>query len=289
MDAARDLIAAMVDARGVADVCSRAAQALASDPFDVPFALIYLLDDEHQQAHLSASVGMGDDLPLAPTLVKLEDEATQSSQRKLSASITQRYARALAKVARTGQPEALVDLPSWPDKSAPHASALPHRAVVLPVIELSQSEPSALLIVGVNSYRALDDEYERFYVLLTNHLASALASAHAYEEERERAESLATLDRAKTVFFSNISHEFRTPLTLMLSPLEDLLTRGLDSSAEQRQDLEMAHRNGLRLLKLVNTLLDFARIEAGRIQASYVSTDLAAFTSDLASSFRSLI
>lgn len=289
MDAARDLIAAMVDARGVADVCSNAARALASDPSDVPFALIYLIDDKNLQANLAASVGMGDDLPLAPTQVEYGNTTKVSPRLASSVSITDRYAQALATVARTGQSETLSDLPSWPDKSTSHALALPHRAVVLPVTELGHSSPSALMIVGVNSYRALDDSYEQFYVLLTNHLASALASAHAYEQERQRAESLATLDRAKTVFFSNISHEFRTPLTLLLSPLEDLLSRETELSAEQRHELEMAHRNSLRLLKLVNTLLDFARIEAGRIQASFVPTDLAAFTSDLASSFRSLI
>ncbi|MFN6525894.1 ATP-binding protein [Nostoc sp. ChiSLP03a] len=103
-------------------------------------------------------------------------------------------------------------------------------------------------------------------------------------------EALSELDRAKTVFFSNISHEFRTPLTLMLSPLEDLL---LDTQTplvpQQRDRLELVQRNGLRLLKLVNTLLDFSRLEAGRMQAAYQPIDLAAFTTELASMFGSLM
>ena len=97
---------------------------------------------------------------------------------------------------------------------------------------------------------------------------------------------MAELDRAKTAFFSNVSHEFRTPLTLMLGPLEAALADGR-IPPEQRKHLELAQRNAERLRKLVNSLLDFSRIEAGRVQASYESTDLAALTRDLASTFRS--
>lgn len=108
------------------------------------------------------------------------------------------------------------------------------------------------------------------------------------EQERQRAETLAELDRAKTNFFSNVSHEFRTPLTLLLAPLQDALSdRTLPPIHRER--LELAHRNSLRLLKLVNTLLDFSRIEAGRMEAVYEPTDLSTFTAELASVFRSAI
>jgi PAS domain S-box-containing protein len=111
-------------------------------------------------------------------------------------------------------------------------------------------------------------------------------------QEREIArqrEELAKLDELKTQFFANISHEFRTPLTLMMGPLEDALAQPEGLSTSTRMQLELAHRNSLRLLKLVNTLLDFSRIEAGRIQASYEPTDLALLTAELASVFRSAV
>ncbi|MDZ7967369.1 MAG: ATP-binding protein [Nostoc sp. DedSLP03] len=112
----------------------------------------------------------------------------------------------------------------------------------------------------------------------------------AREQERQRAESLAELDRAKTLFFSNVSHEFRTPLTLLLAPLSDALSDSANPlPQEQQKRLEIAHRNSLRLLKLVNTLLDFSRIEAGRMEAVYKPTDLALYTTELASVFRSAI
>ncbi|HEY3592698.1 MAG TPA: ATP-binding protein, partial [Polyangiaceae bacterium] len=126
--------------------------------------------------------------------------------------------------------------------------------------------------------------------MLSAGITSAVATARAYDEERRRAEALAEIDRAKTAFFSNVSHEFRTPLTLILGPLEDELNELSDPlSAARREQLATAHRNALRLLRLVNTLLDFSRIEAGRMQATYQPTDLAVASSELASAFRSAV
>ncbi|WP_442938595.1 GAF domain-containing protein [Nostoc sp.] len=112
----------------------------------------------------------------------------------------------------------------------------------------------------------------------------------AREEERQRAESLAELDRAKTLFFSNVSHEFRTPLTLILAPVQNVLSDSVNPlTSLQREQLKLVHRNSLRLLKLVNTLLDFSRIEADRLKANYEPTDLSTYTAELASVFRSAI
>jgi len=143
------------------------------------------------------------------------------------------------------------------------------------------------LIVGLNPRRPFDDHYRAFVELVADQLGMALANARAYEAERKRAEALAEIDRAKTAFFSNVSHEFRTPLTLLLGPVQDALAapeRSLDAEA-----LATVNRNALRLLKLVNTLLDFARLEAGRADASFEPTDLTAFTTDLAGAFRSAV
>jgi PAS domain S-box-containing protein len=112
--------------------------------------------------------------------------------------------------------------------------------------------------------------------------------AHEREIARQR-EELAKLDTLKTQFFANISHEFRTPLTLMLGPLEDTLANSHGIiPMRAAASLTTAHRNALRLLKLVNTMLDFSRIEAGRVQASYEATDLGTLTAELASNFESL-
>jgi signal transduction histidine kinase len=134
----------------------------------------------------------------------------------------------------------------------------------------------------------LDDAYRTFFALAAEHIAAAIANAREFEEERRRAETLAELDRAKTRFFSNVSHEFRTPLTLMLGPLEELLADG-ELAPAHRDTLTVTHRNALRLRKLVNTLLDFSRIEAGRVGAAYEPVDFAEYTAELASVFRAAI
>ncbi|GCC47358.1 hypothetical protein chiPu_0031707, partial [Chiloscyllium punctatum] len=165
----------------------------------------------------------------------------------------------------------------------------PQQAVVLPVLAAGDAV-AGVLIAGLNPFRLFDERYTSFLGLVSTQIAAVISNAQAYEEERRRAEALAEIDRAKTTFFSNVSHEFRTPLTLMLSPLEELLSGGEGHLLPAQRSLaEIAHRNGQRLLKLVNTLLDFARIEAGRATASFEPVDLAALTSDLASNFRSAV
>jgi PAS domain S-box-containing protein len=145
---------------------------------------------------------------------------------------------------------------------------------------VAKREGAILLVAGVNARKRLDADYESFFELVAQQISGTVASARMYE-------SLAELDRQKTQFFSNISHEFRTPLTLMLGPLEEVLTlaEGLPEAASDQ--IAVAHRNALRLQKMVNTLLEFSRIEAGRIQASYEPTELGELTAGLASTFRS--
>ena len=164
----------------------------------------------------------------------------------------------------------------------------PWRALLLPITSPAQGTSAGVLIAGLNPYRPLDVSYAGFLSLVAGQIAASIANVRAYEAEKKRAEALAEIDRAKTAFFSNVSHEFRTPLTLMLGPLQDLLARSQTHlTPTAKEQLELANRNGARLLRLVNTLLDFSRIEAGRVQAVYQATDLASFTSELASVFRS--
>jgi signal transduction histidine kinase len=155
----------------------------------------------------------------------------------------------------------------------------------MPIAPSGENGLAGVLVVGLNPLRQYEGTYQRFLELVAGEISAAIANGQAYEAERRRAEELAELDRAKTAFFSNVSHEFRTPLTLLLGPLEDELRENPRAS----ERLEVAHRNSLRLLKLVNTLLDFSRIEAGRIDAAYEPTELGAFTAELASVFRSAI
>src|SRR6185503_16060290 len=176
-----------------------------------------------------------------------------------------------------------------PDAEQRLAAASPDLVKILSIPSSSASRPGRL-IVGINPRRPYDDHFRSFLELVADQLGTALANARAYEEERQRAEALAALDCAKTAFFSNVSHEFRTPLTLMLGPIESLLanTNG-PLNAAQRGEAEILKRNAGRLLKLVNALLDFSRIEAGRTQATYAPTDVCTLTRELAGTFQSAV
>jgi PAS domain S-box-containing protein len=180
----------------------------------------------------------------------------------------------------------LADLGRIPGRPRDVLPNPPGQALISPIKGAEGGEAIGYLVAGLNPHRLFDAAYQGFIELLTAQVAAAIARADEYERARLRADALAEIDRAKTAFFSNVSHEFRTPLTLMLGPLEDALAAAEPVAAGQRARLEMAHRNALRLLRLVNSLLDFSRIEAGRVEATYRPTDLAALTADLASSFR---
>ncbi|WP_250031179.1 SpoIIE family protein phosphatase [Paractinoplanes maris] len=164
----------------------------------------------------------------------------------------------------------------------------PDEALLVPLLQQGDI-PYGFMVAGLNRYRALDESYRGFVELTAGHVAAGIASARSYQAQQRRAEELAELDRAKTAFFSNISHEFRTPLTLIMGPLEELLTRADLADDSVRAELEVIHRNGLRLGKLVNVLLDFSRLEAGRMQARFEPVDLANATAELASVFRSAV
>ena len=168
------------------------------------------------------------------------------------------------------------------------AASLPGDVLQLPIVRPGEAQPAGMLLAARSPRLAFDASYASFLGLVVGQIATSIASARALQEAKKRADALAELDRAKTTFFSNVSHEFRTPLTLMLGPIDDGLADERDRlGPAQRERLLLVRRNGLRLQKLVNTLLDFARIEAGRARASFVPTDLAALTADLVSGFDS--
>jgi len=197
----------------------------------------------------------------------------------------------LAEVVRSGQAQQVDDVAARLTGLAvgPYPE-LPRTAFALPLKLPGQERPAGVMVAGLSARLGLTEQYRGFIDLVAASVSSALSNARAHEDERRKAEALAELDRAKTAFFSNVSHEFRTPLTLMLGPLEDELgEREQPLPPARRERIETAHRNSLRLLKLVNGLLDFSRIEAGRAQASFEPTELATLTAELASSFRSAI
>ncbi|HTL19517.1 MAG TPA: ATP-binding protein [Steroidobacteraceae bacterium] len=266
----RDLAARASGMETVQQACDRLVAVLAGNPLDVPFSCLYLFDEVSPQGRLASHHG---DIP-----ARLRPAAPTRSEDPWRLANALRKESRIVSLHEFGE---TIPSPLWPEQ-------LLNQAVVLPIQGQGSAVPIAMLVAGVSPRRALDDSYLGFFDLVAGQFAAAIADAQAYEAERRRAEALAEIDRAKTIFFSNVSHEFRTPLTLMLGPIAEAVAHPATPDPV-RTHLELAHRNSLRLLKLVNSLLDFSRIEAGRVQASYEPTDIAALTRDLASTFRSTI
>nr|WP_291687538.1 ATP-binding protein [Bradyrhizobium sp.] len=270
----RELSASTATARSWQDVCRQSTHALASNTRDVPFSMLYLGEPGSGIFELAGSSGIGIGHPAAPPVLELSASSPWPLKTVLSTHQAQ-VVGGLEKLFADRLPAGAWDRP-------------PFQAAVLPILATGETGRSGVLIVGLNPFRLFDENYRGFLGLVAGQIAAALANAQAYEEEKRRAEVLAELDRAKTTFFSNVSHEFRTPLTLMLGPIEELLAASQPTD-KSRPQLELVHRNGMRLLRLVNSLLDFSRIEAGRMRANFEPTDLSVFSAEIASAFRGVI
>jgi PAS domain S-box-containing protein len=247
-----------------------AADQLANNPYDLPFSLMYLFGDDGA-AQLAGVSGIALGHPAAPETLPSSDPLMWPVEEP---------AHGEAKLIEIDGGS--LDLPTgaWREP--------PTHALVVPLLQQGGA-PLGFLVAALNRHRRLDDGYRGFVELVAGHIAAGVGSARSYRAQQRRAEALAELDRAKTTFFSNISHEFRTPLTLILGPIEELRSRTTGVDEQTRQELELIHRNGLRLAKLVNTLLDFSRIQAGRMLAQFEPVDLPSCTAELASIFRSAI
>jgi len=264
-----ELGAELAAAKTEDDVFRAARRSVATDARPLPFTLVYLFAPDGS-ARLVSTTGLPPSTPL--------EKETTLGQLAVSWGLDASHGWETMEVVPA---PVFVDWASRPwDKPS-------NQLFIAPIRHQAQAGTAGVFIAGVNPYRRVDEKYRSFVSLFVGQVTAGLANVRAYEEERRRAEALAELDRAKTAFFSNVSHEFRTPLTLMLGPTED--ARSSEDRALRGEDLDTVYRNEVRLLKLVNTLLDFSRIEAGRVQAHFEPVDLARLTADLAGVFRSAV
>jgi hypothetical protein len=185
----RDLAARASRMETLQQASDRLLGVLAADLLDVPFACLYLIDKDSAEARLASYHG---DIPerLRPGTVSLGNPDGW----RLGDAIQRNDSHVLALTE-------LIASPLWPEQ-------LITQAAVMPIQGQGSSEPIAVLVAGISPRRPLDDSYRGFFDLVAGQFAAALADAQAYEAERQRTEALAALDRAKTIFFSNVSHEY---------------------------------------------------------------------------------
>ena len=273
---------------------------------DVPFMAFYSTSAKDQATvdlHLQASVGVPDNHPSCPAQMSASLRAARpnlapflSSPTPSSMSLSSANSgRTLHSDLRTNWPivpalaasqcvvmddcSALIE--GFPLRQWDH---LPESAIMLPIApDRSSTTPDAVMILGLNLQCPLDAAYEEWIHLLRAHLTSALASVKGIELAEQRRLERERMAKAQTAWFQGAAHDLRSPLTLVAGPLGDVLETHL--TGFQRHSLTLAQRNVARIQRLVGALLDFSRIEAGRLTGHFFSLDLGAFVSDIAHLF----
>ncbi|MEU4691917.1 chemotaxis protein CheB [Actinoplanes sp. NPDC023714] len=252
--------------------CERMADALSTGRQDIPFALVYLPDETGAELHLAAAAGVRPGFGVAQRRLSLREGASWP----VAGVLRERHAAVVDDLGTRFH--------GW---TLGENRLLPARAMVIPAGRRDDGRVAAVVILAVEALVPFDDDHRAFLELVAEHIGAGVLAGRRRRDMQERMAALAALNRSKDEFFASVSHEFRTPLTLMLLPLEQLLSSRL--AAEQAEAVRLAHRNALRLLKLVSTLLEFARIEQGATRARYEDVDLAELTTDIASVFRSAV
>ncbi|WP_375486699.1 SpoIIE family protein phosphatase [uncultured Mycobacterium sp.] len=255
--------AAVMETRTIDDAVAAAVAVCAEQPADLSFVAVYVSDPQTGDITLRGATSSV--LSVLPSSLAAVTEFHPTGRSRAEAQVIDDVAAVIPGIQALGDD-------------------CPEPALVLPV---GEEMTAGALVIGLNPLLPFDTQYRGFCELLADQLSSALASAVSYEQQRQRAEALAELDRAKTAFLTNVSHEFRTPLTLLLGPLEDALAE-TEPESVLAERLSTARRNAQRLQRLVDSLLDFSRIESGRAAARLVCTDVGALTAHIASSFTEL-
>jgi signal transduction histidine kinase len=256
---------------GIGDTLALISGVVAENPYDIPFAAFYLWDDSGMEARLTATAGIGRGTTLAPLAVRADDESL--------------YTPFLKRV-HSRQIETLrlpVDVVDLPDRGW---GGSPSSLVIVPFVASMAEGPRGFMVAAANALKRVDKDYLLFFHMVGDQIAKSITGAFVHEQESARIAALAELNKAKTRFFNDISHELRTPLTLMLGPLEEFIRSASASlTHEQQGNLALSHRNGKRLLKLVNDLLEFSRSETGHAQPSFEPVDLSKETAGIARTF----
>ena len=258
----------------LSSTCRAAVEVIGKNRKSVPFAAVYLRDLPDQAPRRTAGYGFDEKAAAGCELV----EPTPSDGPVLEV-LEHGGSTVLVSGLRERYPGVFGPGPLGP--------LTPDQAFVLPVVMLGRREPIGVLIIGVNPYWRPDEAYTAFAAMAARQLGVMITDAVSYQNERRRQQALEELDRARTEFFQNVTHELRAPLTMLLAPLQDILHEpGMVLPAAARDTVETSVRAGDRLQKVVDALLDLSRAESGALIADREEIDLVSVTTDIVEGFR---
>ena len=245
---------------------------------------------------LQETVGCAFDSAIAPSRILVDmDQETGTPDTEIPPNLNTPtglpdpiWQAAVTEMVRTKEMVEITDVQKWltdiPHRGLP--GLRPYRAVVIPLKQ--SNEIVGCVMALLNPALPWTTEFKTFVAIMARQINLSLTMVMTFELETQRSEELAALDRAKTSFFTSISHELRTPLTLILGPIKDL-TGDSTLTRSQASSVSLVYRNARRLLRLVNSILDFARAEAGKLSSQFSPSALGDITIELASSFRSAV
>ncbi|WP_420752072.1 response regulator [Rhodococcus sp. O3] len=251
----------------VADICGKALAALAPSGADVPVAAVYLRPEDPEPAAPHAwrrvadlgTIGDGADRLLGPDAQRVLDEVAVNREPVVVTGVADRS-------------------PGGVDPTRLLGAQPLDSVVLLPLTVPGRATAIGVLAVGLNPNLAYDDNYAALVALIAARISGLLRDSIAFDAERRRVDALAEVDKAKTRFLETVSHEFRTPLVLLLGPLQNLLDDATALTPEQQRSLEIAQRAVGRLQRLVDVLLEATRAERYQVRPRLQPTDAAALT-----------
>jgi signal transduction histidine kinase/DNA-binding response OmpR family regulator len=260
----------------LSSTCRAAVEVIGRNRKSIPFAAVFLRDLPHQGLKRTAGYGFDETVADSCELVELAPtsgpvlEVMEHGGTELVSGLRERYPGVFA--------------------HGPLGPLTPDQAFVLPVVMLGTRTPIGVLVLGINPYWRPDDAYTAFASMAARQLGVIVTDAVSYQGERKRQQALAELDRARTEYFQNVGHELRAPLTMLLTPLQDILREpGLVLPAATRDTVETSIRAGDRLQRVVDTLRDISRAESGAQIPYREDIDLASVTADVIEEFRLVI
>ena len=257
----------------LASTCRAAVEVIGKTRESVPFLAVFLQDHPAQGPKRIAGYGFDEAAAASCELVATAPtngpviEVIEQGGTALVSGLRERYPGVFA--------------------PGPLGPLAPDQAFVLPVVLLGTRKPMGVLVIGVNPYWRPDEAYTAFTAMAARQLGVMITDAVSYQNERKRQQALAELDRARTEFFENISHELRAPLTMLLTPLQDILDEpGVVLPAAARDTVETSIRAADRLQRVFDALLDTSRAESGALMADREDIDLTSVTAELVENYR---
>ena len=255
-------LAAFANARNVEEVCDRVRAGLTTNPKDLPFALIYLLDASGKKLERACAAGISLEHPAAPATIDLSDGALWP----------------VAEVLQSNSPR-VVEVTHYPDLPCGFWPQPPNKAVMLPLSAGPDGGHAGVVIAGLNPYRQWREPYQSFFSLVAGQIGAALTTARAFEAEQKSFEreqaarrEAENAMRVKDRFLAALSHELRTPLNPVLLIASDAAA-DLNLPATIRGQFEVILKNTEVEAHLIDDLLDLSRITHGKLNLKMRTVD----------------